>query len=93
MTPGEKRQIRNETIDELCDWLVSCIEHVDHSSEVYRACLAMVTAMRGKKTSDTATLGTVIASDGRVLTQYPASDGVVTDDGSVVTHYPLHRNK
>jgi len=44
-----RRQVRNETIDELCDWLASCIESVDHDTEVYRACSAMVAAMRGKK--------------------------------------------
>jgi hypothetical protein len=45
-----RQQIRNETIDELCTWLHSCIENVDHSSEVYKACTAMVNAMQGKKT-------------------------------------------
>lgn len=50
MTPEERRQARNETIDELCDWLQSCVEAVDHGSEVYKACTAMVSAMRGKKT-------------------------------------------
>ena len=51
MTPDEKTQVRNEAIDELCDWLASCIEAVDHSSEVYKACTAMVAAMRGKKSA------------------------------------------
>jgi hypothetical protein len=55
MTPEE---IRNQTIDELCDWLESCIEHVDHDTEVYKACASMVGAMRGKKT---------------VVTHYPLS--------------------
>jgi hypothetical protein len=51
MTTEEiKKQARNETIDELCVWLTSCIEHVDHTTDVYKACNAMVTAMRGKKT-------------------------------------------
>ena len=49
MTPEEKRAVRNETIDELCDWLHSCIEQVSHDTEVYKACSAMVNAMRGKK--------------------------------------------
>jgi hypothetical protein len=84
--------IRNETIDELCDWLDSCIEAVEHNSEVYKACTAMVKAMRGKKTPDTATLGTEVASNGSVVTQYPTSDGVVVSDGSTVTHYPIHRH-
>jgi len=69
-----KQQIRNETIDELCDWLASCIEAVDHNTETYKACTAMVNAMRGKKTSDTATLGTAVASDGSVVTHYPLSN-------------------
>jgi hypothetical protein len=47
---GVRRQVRDETIDEMCDWLGSCIEGVDHDSEVYKACAAMVKAMRGKKT-------------------------------------------
>ena len=46
-----KKQARNETIDELCDWLASCIEHVDHNTEVYKACTALVAAMRGKKSA------------------------------------------
>jgi hypothetical protein len=73
MTPEEKNQVRNETIDELCTWLRSCIEHVDHDSEVYKACHAMVNAMQGKKTPNTATLGTHVASDGSVVTHYPLS--------------------
>jgi hypothetical protein len=68
-----KQQVRNETIDELCDWLTSCIESVDHNTETYKACTAMVNAMRGKKTSDTATLGTSVASDGSVVTHYPVT--------------------
>jgi hypothetical protein len=50
VTAEERKQVRDETIDELCGWLASCIEHVDHGSEVYKACNAMVAAMRGKKT-------------------------------------------
>jgi len=87
-----KRGIRNETIDELCDWLASCIETVDHNTETYKACTAMVNAMRGKKTPETATFGAEIASNGSVVTHYPTTDGVVTSDGSVVTHYPLKRH-
>jgi hypothetical protein len=49
MTPEEKKQVRNETIDELCNWLESCIASVDHNSETYKACTAMSNAMRGKK--------------------------------------------
>ena len=52
MTPTEKAQVRNDTIDELCNWLDSCIEAVNHEDNVYRACKAMVTAMRGKKSPD-----------------------------------------
>ena len=65
-----QRKIRNETIDELCNWLTSCIESVDHNTETYKACTAMVTAMRGKKT---ATLDAELASNesGGVVTHYP----------------------
>lgn len=49
MTSEERQQVRNETIDELCDWLHSCLEQVDKGSEVFKACTAMVNAMRGKK--------------------------------------------
>ena len=45
-----RQRIRNETIDELCTWLHGCIENVDHNSEVYKACSAMVNAMANKKT-------------------------------------------
>jgi hypothetical protein len=68
-----KARIRNETIDELCAWLHSCIEHVDHETEVFKACTAMVNAMQGKKTGITATLGTGVASDGSVVTHHPLS--------------------
>lgn len=68
-----RQRIRNETIDELCTWLHSCLAQVDPNSEVYKACTAMVNAMAGKKTPITATLGT----------------GVDTLSGEVVTHYPL----
>ena len=71
MTPEEKNQVRNETIDELCTWLHSCIESVDHNTETYKACTAMVNAMQGKKTPITATLGTSVASNGEVVTHYP----------------------
>jgi len=50
MTPADREQVRNETIDELCDWLVNCIEQVDHASDVYKACLAMADGLRKKKT-------------------------------------------
>lgn len=49
MTPEEKKQVKNDTIDELCTWLESCIEQVSHDTEVYKACLAMVGGMRGRK--------------------------------------------
>ena len=49
MTPEEKKQVRNETIDELCSWLESCISQVDHNTETFKACTAMANAMRGKK--------------------------------------------
>jgi hypothetical protein len=71
MTPDEKAQVRNETIDELANWLDACIEQVDHSADVYKACKAMVNGLRGKKTPDTAALGTGLASDGAVVTHYP----------------------
>jgi hypothetical protein len=44
-----RKKVRNETIDELCTWLSSCIEAVDHNTETYKACTAMVNAMKGKK--------------------------------------------
>ena len=53
MTPQEKTQVRNQTIDELCDWLDGCIHQIDEG-EVRKACLAMVGAMRAKKSPDTA---------------------------------------
>jgi hypothetical protein len=43
-------EVRNQAIDEMCDWLESCLQQVDHGSEVFKACTAMVRAMRGKKT-------------------------------------------
>lgn len=49
MTNEEKQYVRNETIDELTNWLDSCIAQVDHNSEVFKACTAMSNAMRGKK--------------------------------------------
>lgn len=52
MTPEEKTHVRNETIDELCDWLDSCIAQVDHNTEVYKACSSMVAHMRTKKTDE-----------------------------------------
>lgn len=54
MTPQEKMKVRNETIDELCNWLDSCIAQVDRDSEVFKACSAMVAHMRTKKSPDTA---------------------------------------
>jgi hypothetical protein len=53
MNPADREQVRNETIDELCDWLIGCIEQVDHASDVYKACLAMANGMRKKKTDPT----------------------------------------
>ena len=47
----QRAQVRNETIDEICDWLHSCVEAVDHNTETYMSCSAMVNAMRGKKTT------------------------------------------
>jgi hypothetical protein len=52
MTPDEKSQVKNETIEELCTWLTNCIEHVDHETDVYKACIAMVGGMRGRKDPD-----------------------------------------
>ena len=63
--------VRNETIDELCTWLHSCLAQVDPNSEVYKACTSMVNAMAGKKSSDTANLGTTVDSDGSMVTHYP----------------------
>jgi hypothetical protein len=54
MTGKEQRQVRNATIDEMCDWLMSCVQHVDQETEVYKACFSMVTAMRKKKAVDPA---------------------------------------
>ena len=65
--------VRNETIDELTAWLHACIAQVDPNSEVYKACTAMVNAMAGKKSSETSSLGTTVASDGSVITHYPLS--------------------
>jgi len=50
MNSADREQVRNETIDELADWLDSCIEQVDHADNVYKACKAMVNGMRKKKT-------------------------------------------
>lgn len=52
MTDAEKQQVRNETIDELTNWLQSCIETLDHKDPVYLGCTAMVKAMIGKKTPE-----------------------------------------
>ncbi len=49
MIPEEKRQVRNETIDELYEWLHKVVESLDHDTEVYKACSAMANAIRGKK--------------------------------------------
>lgn len=49
MTPEEIKKIKNDTIEEMCTWLTGCIEHVDHDTDVYKACLAMVGGMRGRK--------------------------------------------
>jgi hypothetical protein len=46
-----RAEVRNQTIDEMCDWLDSCIESVDHNDNVYKAGKAMVNALRGKKTT------------------------------------------
>jgi len=53
--------VRNQTIDELCTWLHSCIAQVDPNSEVYKACTAMVNAMAAKKSPET----------GSVVTHHP----------------------
>jgi hypothetical protein len=50
VTTEEREQVRNETIDELCDWLTACLSQVDRNSETYKACTAMVGGMRKKKT-------------------------------------------
>lgn len=71
-----RAQVRNETIDELCTWARSCIEQIDHGSEAYRACAAMINVIESKKTGrqpDTANLGTTVESDGQVVTHYPLS--------------------
>jgi len=75
LTAEERNKVRNETIDELTNWLQSCIEQVDHSSEVYKACSAMIKAMQAKKQPDTASLGTVVKQSGEVVTHYPLSKG------------------
>lgn len=52
MTPEEIRKVKNETIDEMAQWLTSCIAHVDHDTEVYKACMAMVGGMQQRKEPD-----------------------------------------
>jgi hypothetical protein len=52
MTGREQRQVRNDTIEEMCEWLESCISKVDPESDVHTACGAMVKAMRAKKISE-----------------------------------------
>jgi hypothetical protein len=49
MTNQEQVQVRNQTIDELCDWITSCLTHVDPNSETHKACTAMVNGMRTQK--------------------------------------------
>lgn len=78
MNPADREQVRNETIDELCDWLIGCIEQVDHASDVYKACLAMANGMRKKKT---APIGVVTIPAGGVGGDEPPSH-----EGQ---HYPL----
>jgi len=51
MNTADREQVRNETIDELADWLDACITQVDPNSDVHKACSAMVRGMRGKKTN------------------------------------------
>jgi hypothetical protein len=51
MTPDEKDQHRNEVIEEMCVWLEGCIAQVDHNSETFQSCSAMVRGMRNKKTA------------------------------------------
>jgi hypothetical protein len=68
-----RAQVRNETIDEMCDWLESCIKHVDINTEVYKTAAAMVSAMRGKKHPITDTLGTKVNEAGEVVTHYPVN--------------------
>lgn len=68
MSPEDREQARNETIDELCDWLIGCIEQVDHASDVYKACLAMANGMRNKKTASDG-----VAHQAAEGTHYPLS--------------------
>ena len=51
MTDFEKAQHRNEVIEEMCVWLEGCIAQVDHKSETFLSCTAMVAGLRNKKTA------------------------------------------
>lgn len=52
MTDLERAQHRNDVIEEMCNWLEGCIALVDHKSETYQSCSAMVAGMRNKKTAE-----------------------------------------
>jgi len=49
VTDFEKAQHRNEVIEEMCVWLEGCIAQVDHNSETFLSCTAMVRGLRNKK--------------------------------------------
>jgi hypothetical protein len=49
VTDEERKQVRNQTIDELCNWLDGVIEQVDHKTEGYKFGKAMVGGMRQQK--------------------------------------------
>jgi hypothetical protein len=51
VTDNEKAQHRNEVIEEMCVWLEGCIAQVDHNSETFLSCTAMVRGLRNKKTA------------------------------------------
>lgn len=51
MNDAEKEQVRNDAIEEMCVWLEGCIAQVDHKSETFLSCTAMVRGMRNKKTT------------------------------------------
>jgi hypothetical protein len=51
VTDAERQQVRNDVIEEMCSWLESCIAQVDHNSETFLSCTAMVRGLRNKKTA------------------------------------------
>jgi hypothetical protein len=68
VTEIEKAQYRNEVIEEMCGWLEACIAQVDHASETFQSCSAMVKGLRNKKTAVPETL----EGEHYPLTQPPA---------------------